>query len=494
MQTKHYPSDFYNQSLALLTDLYQLTMAYAYWKAGLDRKEAVFHLYFRRNPFNGGFAIAAGLESVVDFVQNFHFSESDLAYLRSLRTPNNAPLFEESFFDYLRNLHFTCDLDAIPEGTAVFPHEPLLRVQGPIIQCQLLESPLLNLINFPTLIATKAARVCLAAKEDPVFEFGIRRAQGIDGSLTASRSAFIGGCEGTSNVLAGKLFDIPVRGTHAHAWIMAFDDEREAFQTYASVLPQNCIFLVDTYNTLEGVKRAMQVGKWMQERGQKMFGIRLDSGDLAYLSIRSREMLDAAGFRDAKIVASNELDEVLISDLKRQGAKIDIWGVGTHLVTGGSQHALDGIYKLSAVRDPGKAWKYKLKLSDQMTKVSNPGMQQVRRCVSEHMYTMDMLYDIQIGVPEECILVNPLDPSQERRLKKGMEQQDLLVPLFRKGTLVYKIPKLLDIQAHTKRELAALPNGIKRFINPHIYPVGMEKSLYLLKLDLMKQIRSEASE
>jgi nicotinate phosphoribosyltransferase len=494
MQTKHYLSDFYNQSLALLTDLYQLTMAYAYWKAGLDRKEAVFHLFFRRNPFNGGFAIAAGLESVVDFVQNFHFSESDLAYLRSLRTPNKAPLFEEPFFDYLKNLHFTCDLDAIPEGTAVFPHEPLLRVQGPIIQCQLLESPLLNLINFPTLIATKAARVCLAAKEDPVFEFGVRRAQGIDGSLTASRSAFIGGCEGTSNVLAGKLFDIPVRGTHAHAWIMAFDDEREAFQTYTSVLPQNCIFLVDTYNTLEGVKRAMQVGKWMQERGQKMFGIRLDSGDLAYLSIRSREMLDAAGFRDAKIVASNELDEVLISDLKRQGAKIDIWGVGTHLVTGGSQHALDGIYKLSAVRDPGKAWKYKLKLSDQMTKVSNPGMQQVRRCVSDHMYNMDMLYDIQIGVPDECILVNPLDPSQERRLKKGKEQQDLLVPLFRKGTLVYKLPKLLDIQTHTKRELAALPNGIKRFINPHIYPVGMEKTLYLLKLDLMKQIRSEASE
>lgn len=296
-------ASIYDQSLALLTDFYQMTMAYGYWKAGLDRKEAVFHLFFRKTPFKGGFTVAAGLESVIHFLEKFRFDSSDLRYVAQLKGLDGNPYFSEEFINYLSKLKFTGDIDAVPEGTVVFPYEPLIRVQGPLIECQLLESPFLNLINFPTLVATKAARVCLAAKGDPVIEFGVRRAQGIDGALTASRAAYIGGCESTSNLLAGKLFGIPVKGTQAHSWIMVFDDELEAFQVYAKHLPNNCIFLVDTYDTIEGVKKAIQVGRWLKQQGKKLLGIRLDSGDLADLSIKSRALLDQAGFQDAVIVA-----------------------------------------------------------------------------------------------------------------------------------------------------------------------------------------------
>jgi nicotinate phosphoribosyltransferase len=334
----------YDQSLALLTDFYQMTMAYGYWKAGLERKEAVFQLFFRKTPFKGGFTIAAGLESVIHFIENFKFDSSDLNYLAQLKGPDGNLYFNEEFLNYLAQLRFTGDIDAIPEGTVVFPYEPLVRVQAPLIECQLLESPLLNLINFPTLVATKAARVCLAANGDSVIEFGLRRAQGIDGALTASRAAYIGGCDSTSNILAGKMFGIPVKGTHAHSWVMVFDEELEAFQTYAKNLPNNCVFLVDTYDTIEGVKKAIQVGQWLRQEGKKMIGIRLDSGDLADLSIKSRALLDQAGFENAVIVASNELDETIISELKRQGAQINVWGVGTNLVTAKDQPALDGVY------------------------------------------------------------------------------------------------------------------------------------------------------
>ena len=425
--------NFQKHSLALLTDLYQLTMSYGYWKAGFDKKEANFHLFFRKRPFHGGFTIAAGLESAIEYLKNFKFDNSDLTYLASLKGVDDRPLFEKAFFDYLSKMQFSCDLDAIPEGNVVFPYEPLIRVQGPLIQCQLLESPLLNLINFPTLIATKAARVCIAANGDPVFEFGLRRAQGIDGALTASRSAFIGGCEGTSNLLAGKLFNIPARGTHSHSWIMVFDDELDAFKTYAKVQPNNCVFLVDTYDTIEGVKKAIEVGTWLREQGKKMIGIRLDSGDLTYLSIKSRSMLDAAGFNDAKILASNELDETIISELKRQGAKINVWGVGTNLVTGGNQPALDGVYKLSAIRDPGSNWKYKIKLSEQMIKISNPGILQVKRFINKNTYVADILYDSEIGIKDSSHMLHPLDPTRQTLLKSDWQSHDLLVPIFRKG-------------------------------------------------------------
>lgn len=484
----------YNQSLSLLTDLYQLTMSYGYWKAGLDRKEAVFHLFFRRSPFHGGFTIAAGLEGVVDFLQNFKFDASDLQYLATLRGDKDVPYFSAEFLDYLSTLKFTCEVDAVPEGTVVFPYEPLLRIQGPLVQCQILESSLLNLINFPTLIATKSARVCTAAKGDSILEFGLRRAQGIDGALTASRAAYIGGCHSTSNVLAGKLFGIPVSGTHSHSWVMVFDEEIDAFQTYAEYLPSNCVFLVDTYDTIEGVKKAIEVGKRLKEQGQKLLGIRLDSGDLAQLSIRSRRMLDAAGLQDAKIVASNELDEVLISELKRQGAQITVWGVGTNLITGKDQPALDGVYKLSAIRDEGGPWKYKLKLSEQMTKVSNPGILQVKRFRANSENVADVIYDIGHTWNGNCQVIDPLDPTKEKVLKKGLESEDLLVPVFRKGKLVYPLPKLTEIRAKTQEELNHFPVGIKRFLNPHQYFVGMEKSLYDLKVDLIKKIRGQTSQ
>lgn len=483
----------YNQSLALLTDFYQMTMSYGYWKAGLDKKEATFHLFFRKNPFNGGFTITAGLESVIEYLKTFRFDASDLAYLATLRDADDQPIFEPKFFDYLANMKFACDVDAIPEGNVVFPSEPLIRVQGPLIQCQLLESPLLNLINFPSLIATKAARICIAAGPDPVFEFGLRRSQGIDGSLTASRAAYIGGCIGTSSILAGKTFGIPVRGTISHSWIMAFDDEYEAFQTYAQHLPGNCIFLVDTYNSIEGVKKAIEVGKWLKQHGKKLLGIRLDSGDLAYLSIKTRAMLDAEGFQETGIIASNELDETIISELKRQGACINSWGVGTNLVTAGSQPALDGVYKLSAIRDPGEPWKYKLKLSEQMIKVSNPGILQVKRYSNREGYVADAIYDTHIGLDNAGSIVNPLDATRFKLINKNWSSHDLLVPIFVKGQCVYNSPDLTDIRATTQTELNQFHSGIKRFLHPHEYTAGMEKSLYDMKLNLIKTIRTEAA-
>ncbi|HSW48721.1 MAG TPA: nicotinate phosphoribosyltransferase, partial [Bryobacteraceae bacterium] len=285
-------NELYRHSLSLLTDLYQLTMAYGYWKLGVAEKQAAFHLVFRGNPFKGGFTVAAGLAYAVSYLENFRFDEGDLAYLKTLNGNDGRPLFERGFLDYLADLRLTCDVDAAPEGTVVFPHEPLVRVTGSILQAQLIETPLLNMINFQTLIATKAARVCLAAKGEPVLEFGLRRAQGIDGGIAASRAAYLGGCAATSNVLAGKLFGIPVKGTHAHSWVMSFDDELESFEAYAKAMPNNCVFLVDTYNTFEGVRRAVAVGRALRETGHEMIGIRLDSGDLAYLSIEARKILD----------------------------------------------------------------------------------------------------------------------------------------------------------------------------------------------------------
>lgn len=482
----------YRSSLALLTDFYQLSMAYGYWKQGLHTKEAVFHLFFRRMPFRGGFVVAAGLEAAIQHIANMRFDASDLSYLASLKNAEGLPFFAPAFLQYLADLRFTIDVDAMPEGTIVFPYEPMIRVSGPLIQAQLLETPLLNLVNFPTLIATKAARICLAAQGDRVVEFGLRRAQGIDGGITASRSAYIGGCDATSNVLAGKLFDIPVKGTQAHSWVMVFDEEQAAFQAYAEALPGNGLFLVDTYDTLAGVKRAIQIGNWLKEHGHRLLGIRLDSGDLAYLSIKARQLLDAAGFSEAVIMASSELDETLIGDLKRQGAQINVWGVGTHLVTGRESPALDGVYKLSAIRDPGGQWKYRLKLSEQMAKVSNPGILQVRRFSHEGENVADMIYDIELGAPASSTLIDPMDATRQKRVGSHLHSIDLLVPIFRNGQLVYSLPSLPTIQSSVRENLKAFHGSVKRFINPHQYVVGMEQSLYDLKVHLIKKIRYEA--
>lgn len=480
----------YNQSLALLTDLYELTMAYGYWSANIQQKEAVFHLFFRRNPFKGGFTIAAGLEYIIDFIERFRFEPSDLTYLSTLKGPTKDPLFSTEFLEYLSTVRFTGEIDAVPEGTVVFPYEPLLRIQAPLIECQLLESALLNLINFSTLIASKSARVCLAAQGDPVMEFGLRRAQGIDGALSATRAAFIGGCTSTSNVLAGKLFGIPVEGTHSHSWVMAFDDELEAFKSYAQSHLDSSVFLVDTYDTIEGVKKAIEIGRWLKSQGKRLCGIRLDSGDLTDLSIRCRKLLDEAGFADTFIVASNELDEIIINDLKRQGAKITVWGVGTRLVTGGDQAALDGVYKISAIRDSGGPWKYKLKLSEQLIKTSDPGILQVKRFYRDHSI-VDMIYDENLKNQGPYEIVDYTDPTKGYFIDESLQSKNLLQPIFRNGKKVYNPPSLKMIKEYAKQELGTFHDGIKRFLNPHIYIVGMEKTLHDLKMKLIKQIRKK---
>lgn len=480
--------NLYGTSLALLTDLYQITMAYGYWKSGLTEKEAVFNLFFRKNPFQGGFTIACGLDYVIDFLDNFHFTQDDTDYLATLEGNNGAPLFENTFLQYLRELKFDLDVEAIPEGTVVFPQEPLVRIKGSLIQGQLIETPLLNIINFQSLIATKSARMCMAAKGEAVLEFGLRRAQGIDGSLAASRAAYIGGTSATSNVLAGKLFDIPVKGTHAHSWVMSFDTELEAFKAYAKAMPNNCVFLVDTFDTIEGVKKAIEVGKFLHEQGFKMAGIRLDSGDLAYLSIQARKLLDAAGFQDAAIVASNDLDEHIITSLKQQDAQITVWGIGTKLVTGNDQPALGGVYKIGAVRENGH-WSYKVKLSEQAIKVSNPGILQVRRYYADDMCMADMIFDEE-NIPKGInTIIDPLDATRRKNIDESVQYKDLLQPIFRKGKLVYQSPDIHTIRANAQKEIETLHSSILRFSNPHQYPVGLEKGLYELKNDLIMKLR-----
>lgn len=478
------------RSLALLTDLYQLTMVYGYWKSGLWKREAVFHLNFRKWPFKGGFALAAGLETAVRFIEELHFSPSDLSYLRELKDSGGAPLFEKGFLEFLSHFQFSCDVDAMAEGTLVFPYEPLVRVKGPIWQAQLLESPLLNLINFQTLIATKAARVCMAAYPDPVIEFGMRRAQGIDGAISASRAAFIGGCFATSHILAGKLFGIPVRGTHAHSWVMAFEEEAEAFETFAEVLPKGCVMLVDTYHSVQGVEKAIAVAKKLKKTGFELAGVRLDSGDLARLSIEIRKLLDREGFTETQIMASNELDEYLIRDLKQQGAKISLWGVGTNLVTGKDQPALDGIYKLSAVQNEKGEWVHKLKLSEQTAKVTNPGILQVRRFWDGTSYVGDAMWDELLGIEEPFTAVDIFDP--EKKFSGTASFRDLLVPIFRKGKFVYSLPPLTEVQTHAQEELSRLPPSMKRFTNPQPYPIGLERRLYQKKLDLIRKLRRKS--
>lgn len=472
-------------SRILLTDLYQLTMAYGYWKQGMQDHESVFHLTYRSNPFRGGYAIACGLEAAVQFMEAFRFEPDDLAYLASLTGNDGRPLFEAGFIRYLGDLEFSCSLHAIPEGTAVFPHLPLLRIQGPLIQCQLLETPLLSLINFQTLIATKASRVAMAAEGDTVLEFGLRRAQGEDGGLSASRAAYIGGCHATSNVLAGKRFGIPVRGTHAHSWVMSFASEPEAFEAYAAAMPNNCVFLVDTYDTLQGVRNAVEAGLRLRAQGHRMAGIRLDSGDLAALSKAARELLDAAGFQDAAIVASNDLDEYEIRKLKAEGACIGVWGVGTRLATAYDQPALGGVYKLGAIRAPGGAWSYKIKLSEQPIKVSNPGIQQVRRYRSAGGFAADLIFDSEHPAFPEAMT----DFRGHTASLEGLDHEDLLVPVFEQGRRVYALPSIHEIRQRTLAQLAALPPACRRFESPDPYPVGLSPQLAALKAELMEAAR-----
>jgi nicotinate phosphoribosyltransferase len=490
------PTDLYRPSLALLTDLYQLTMAYAAWRSGNADREAVFHLFFRKNPFGGGFAIACGLDYVRDYLQKVRFDDADIAWLRELEGPSGGRLFEEEFLRALVDVRFDLDVDGVPEGTVVFAQEPLVRVKGPIIPCMLAETPLLNMINFQTLIATKAARIVHAAKGEPVLDFGLRRAQGVDGALTASRAAYVGGCAATSNALAGRLFGIPVRGTHAHSWVMLFDTELEAFDTYARALPHNCVFLVDTYDTLEGVRHAIEIGRRLREASHDLLGVRLDSGDLAYLSLEARKLLDAAGFDKARIYATNDLDEHVIASLKQQGAAIAVWGVGTRLATGYDDPALGGVYKLAAVRRPGEKWRYRIKLSEQAVKVSTPGILQVRRFRSDSGLVADAIFDEERGFrnENEPSIVDPIDITRRKRIPRGAVHEDLLVPVLRGGRSVYEPPPLAMVRERAIAGLALLPPGVTRLLNPHAYPVGLEPSLHEAKTRLVLEARGHTVE
>ena len=481
-------------NLTLLTDFYELTMMQGYHTTGLSGKTVVFDLFFRENPSGNGYSICAGLEQAVDYIKNLRFDEDDIAYLRGTGS------FTEDFLDTLRGFTFTGDIDAVPEGTVVFPGEPLMRVTAPIVEAQLVETALLNIVNHQSLIATKAARVVWAAQGDGVLEFGLRRAQGPDAGLYGARAAMIGGCNATSNVLAGRMFGVPVKGTHAHSWVMSFPDELTAFRTYAKIFPGACILLVDTYDTVKsGVPNAIQVFDEMRAAGipLKNYGIRLDSGDFAYLPKLARKMLDEAGYADAIISASSDLDEILIQSLKQQGTKITLWGVGTRLITSHDCPAFGGVYKLAAESDESGVMQPKIKLSENAVKVTNPGVKTIFR-----------LYDTQtnkikadlIALAHETIdetqaltIFDPQATWKRMTLQPGTYRvRELFVPVFRKGECVYESPAVMDIRAYCRQELNTLWDEHKRLMNPHTMPVDLSQELYDLKQGMIHDIRHGA--
>ena len=478
------------RDLTLLTDLYQLTMMQGYYKHEI-KKKVVFDLYYRKNPSGNGYGICAGLDQAIDYINNLKFSEEDIAYLRSLE------MFSEEFLEYLGSFRFTGDIYAIPEGTVVFPGEPLIRVCAPILEAQYIETALLNIINHQSLIATKAARVVQAAEGDAVLEFGLRRAQGPDAGTYGARATIIGGCAATSNVLAGKQFDVPISGTQAHSWVMSFETELESFRAYANVFPDKCILLVDTYDTLgSGVPNAIRVFDEMKASGRelKQYGIRLDSGDLAYLSKGARKLLDAAGHQDAIVSASSDLDEYLIADLKRQGAKITLWGVGTKLITSSDCPAFGGVYKLSAEENNQGIFEPKIKISDNPEKVTTPGIKKIIRIYDKGTGKMKAdliaLEHEKFDINEELVIFDPKATWKKTKLIPGTyEMRELLVPVFVNGKCVYERPSVMEIKAYCEKEMDTLWCEYKRLINPARVPVDLSLELYNLKRDMIEAHR-----
>lgn len=478
------------QNLTLLTDLYELTMMQGYFRNKDQNETVIFDAFYRSNPCDGGFAIAAGLEQVIQYIKELHFEPEDIEYLASLG------IFGKDFLDYLKDFKFTGDIYAIPEGTVVFPREPLVKVIAPIMQAQLVETAILNIINHQSLIATKAARVCYAAHGDGIMEFGLRRAQGPDAGIYGARAAMIGGCIGTSNVLCGQLFDVPVKGTHAHSWIMSFPDEYTAFKTYADMYPSACILLVDTYDTLKsGVPNAIRVFTEMRQAGIPLtfYGIRLDSGDLAYLSKKARKMLDDAGFPDAVISASNDLDEFLIQSLKDQGAAITSWGVGTHMITSKNCPSFGGVYKLAAVM--GKDGKFipKIKLSENTEKVTNPGNKTIYRIYEKETGKIKAdlicLVDEKFDENASLLLFDPNEPWKKTKLSGGSYTlRELMVPIFQNGKCCYASPKVMDIRAYCQEEQDTLWEETRRLVNPHKVYVDLSSKLYDIKISLLDQM------
>lgn len=477
------------RNLTMLTDLYQLTMMYGYFKNNMHERKAVFDVFYRKNVGESGYAVFAGLAQLIELIKNLHFEEDDIAYLRSLN------LFDEDFLRYLSKLHFTGEIYAVPEGTIVFPLEPLVRVKANIAEAQLIETAMLNIVNHQTLIATKASRVVMAAGEGAVLEFGLRRAQGPDAGLYGARAAVIGGCASTSNVLAGQYFNVAVSGTHAHSWVMSFPSELDAFRAYAKIFPDTCLLLVDTYDTLNsGVPNAIRIFDELRASGHEPIGIRLDSGDLAYLSKQARIMLDEAGYPQAKICASSDLDEQIIADLRQQGAKIDVWGVGTKLITSENCPALGGVYKLSALEEPATGeLQPKIKISNYQWKITNPGYKKVVRIYScnSHKALADliMLNDEQIDETQPLVIFDP-NETWKRKTLKNFYVKELLMPVFIDGKAVYESPDVLTLRAYAKEQLNTFWDEYKRFVRPHIYKVDLSQRLYDLKVRLINECRN----
>lgn len=477
------------QDLTLLTDFYELTMMQGYYEEK-QNETVIFDVFFRQNPCGNGYSVCAGLEQVIDYVKNLNFTYEDVDYLRSLH------IFSEDFLHYLSGFHFSGDIYAIPEGTVVFPKEPLLKVIAPIMEAQLVETAILNIINHQSLIATKTSRIVFAANGDGIMEFGLRRAQGPDAGLYGARAAMIGGCVGTSNVLAGQLFDVPVMGTHAHSWIMSFKNEYTAFKNYAKMYPDNCTLLVDTYDTLKsGVPNAIRVFQEFKESGHplKKYGIRLDSGDLAYLSKEARKMLDAAGFEDATICASNDLDEFLLHDLKMQKAAINSWGVGTNLITSKDCPSFGGVYKLAAIQNQDGEFIPKIKISENTEKITNPGNKTIYRIYDKE--TGKIKADLicfageEYDTNEDLLLFDPIETWKKTKLPGGTyTMREILVPVFKNGECVYQSPSVMEIADYCKQEKDTLWDETKRLFYPHRIHVDLSRKLYDVKKSLLDQM------
>ncbi|MCD7957729.1 MAG: nicotinate phosphoribosyltransferase [Lachnospiraceae bacterium] len=478
------------RNLTLMTDLYELTMMQGYFETN-SNETVVFDAFYRKNPCGNGYAIAAGLEQVIEYIENLHFSAEDIEYLRSLG------IFHEPFLEYLKGFHFEGDIYAIPEGSVMFPHEPMLKVIAPVMQAQLVETAILTILNHQSLIATKSARVVHAARGDGIMEFGLRRAQGADAGIYGARAAMIAGCVGTSNVLAGQMFDVPVKGTHAHSWIMSFPDEYTAFKKYSELYPNACLLLVDTYDTLRsGVPNAIRVFQEMRAAGQELkgYGIRLDSGDLAYMSKKARKMLDEAGFEDAIISASSDLDEYLIDSLKTQGAAITSWGVGTNMITSKDCPAFGGVYKLAAVLDEAAGeFIPKIKLSENTDKITNPGNKKILRIYDKETgkirADLICLADEEYDSEKDLVIFDPIETWKKTKIKGGTYTlRDLLVPVFHSGKCVYTSPKVMEIRDYCTREKNTLWPESLRLTNPHDVYVDLSDKLFAIKSELLEQM------
>lgn len=471
-----------SRNLTMLTDLYQLTMINGYYKKGNHEDISVFDVFFRKNVCEGGYTIVSGIDEVINYIENLRFTESDLEYLKSLN------LFENDFLNFLREFKFTGDIYSVEDGTVMFPNEPIITVKAPLYQAQLIETAMLSIVNFMTLISTKSSRVCNAAKGDTVLEFGLRRAQGPEAGLYGAKAAIIGGCTGTSNVLTGKMFNVPIAGTHAHSWVQKFDTELDAFRTYAEIYPSNCLLLIDTYNVLEsGIKNAIIVFDELREKGYEPMGVRLDSGDLTYLSREVRKILDDAGYPDAKITASNDLDEYMITSLKQEGAAIDSWGVGTKLITSYDYPSLGGVYKLAATSNKGGDLEPKIKISENPEKINNPGFKKVVRIYNSYGKAeadLIMLRDEEIDISMPLEIFDPVY-TWKRKVFEKYTIREMLVPLFKDGKCVREKKTVHEIKDYAKEELHSIWDQYKRIKNPHIYKVDLSQKLWELKNNMV---------